>query len=49
MQNKMINFECVDNKVHIYVSNEDYSVGFLDDEEETRSVLDKLVKDAEKE
>ncbi len=27
-----ITFECVGNKVHIYVSNEDYSVDFLDDE-----------------
>ena len=27
-----ITFECVDNKVHIYVSSEDYSVDFLGDE-----------------
>ena len=27
-------FECVENKVHIYVSNENYTVDFLDDENE---------------
>lgn len=27
-----ISFECIDNKVHIYVSNENYSVEFLDQE-----------------
>jgi beta-lactamase superfamily II metal-dependent hydrolase len=29
---KDIIFECVDNKIHIYASNENYSVDFLDDE-----------------
>ncbi|MGL5255870.1 MAG: hypothetical protein ACRC76_02440, partial [Proteocatella sp.] len=28
-------FECIDNKVNIYVGNENYSVDFLDDENKT--------------
>jgi len=28
-----ITFECIDSKIHIYVSNENYSVDFLDDED----------------
>ena len=30
-----ITFECVSGKVHIYVSDQDYTVDFLDDEDMT--------------
>ncbi len=30
---KDITFECIEDKVHIYVSNSEYSVDFLDDED----------------